>query len=121
MAKNTFIGKIHSISQVESLQTKKGNAFQLRTVIIEQPRFDGFTGEPYQSNFAEFEFSGRNVDMPVRFAPGQLVEVSFQPNGQLQRDRDGRERAYTHLRAFDIQPYQQQQQPQQPANGQLPF
>ena len=81
---NTITGKILSVG--EKVNVSKTKEFFKREVVIDCSRYDQFTGEPIE-NFVQLSFSGKNVDAPLGFKKGDLVEVSFYLSGRKYNDK----------------------------------
>lgn len=101
-----IIGQLYKIGQTENIPTRTGSTIQRRAIVIRQRRFNQATGEEYEPNFPELEFSGQRTAELDRYQAGQIVAVRFDVTGIRYNDKNtGEERYMTRLRAFSIAPY----------------
>ena len=109
-----IVGFVYKIYPTESIQTKGGNQFQKRKLVLVQRRFDSNTGEELQSNFPILEFTGIKCQELDKYNIGDKVAISFDINGNKVIDEQTKEeKFFSSLRAFGIKMYVQYQ-PQQP-------
>ena len=110
-----IIGTVLKTSTTETIQTKSGQPFQRRTLVLMQRRFDQNTGQEFEPNYPTIDFTQRSCQDLDRFQPGDRVRVRFEVQGVKYADKvTGEERYMNRLRGFRIEPYvvQQPQQPQ---------
>lgn len=101
-----IIGTIHKVGRTESVATKTGGQLLKRTVILEQRRYDQRTGQELTPNYPTLEFTGQGCQQLDRYTKGSRVRMRFDVQGGLYKDRQtGEEKSFTHLRAFNIEPY----------------
>lgn len=109
-----IIGTVYRIYPTENIQTKGGNQFQKRKLVLIQRRFDSNTGEELQQNFPALEFTGIKCQELDKYNVGDRVSISFDISGNKIVDEQTREeKFFSSLRAFSIKAYVQYQ-PQQP-------
>lgn len=109
-----IVGTVYRIYPTENIQTKGGNQFQKRKLVLIQRRFDSNTGEELQQNFPALEFTGIKCQELDKYKAGDRVSISFDVSGNKIVDEQTREeKFYISLRAFGIKAYVQYQ-PQQP-------
>lgn len=110
-----IIGTIHNVGPVESVPTKTGGTLLKRTVILEQRRYDPNTGQQFTPNYPSLEFTNQGCAQLDTYTKGSRVKIRFDVQGSLYNDRQtGRQKSFTHLRGFRIEPYTP---PQAPAQG----
>lgn len=121
---NTITGRVYSVGQTQALQTKNGQPFYKRDLIIDATRYDSYTGEKGFENFPMFEFSGDKCKELDGLQVGAVVTVSFDLQGSFFDAQDGTKKNFTRVRGYKIevkgvpasaqpQYVQQMQQPQQ--------
>lgn len=88
--------------------TEKGK-YRFCEIVLEQPRFDTFTGEKLPSNFIVLEMSNNKMEEILeKFNEGNIVEVEFVASGVEYVNKAGEVRYFTKLRVWDmtmIRPY----------------
>lgn len=113
-----IVGNVYQICATEQRTAKTGSTFCSRSLILIQRRFDSNTGEEYEPNYPQFDFSGNQCSQLDNFKQGDRVQVSFDIAGvKFTDNQTHEEKFFSKLRAFKIEPYisQQQQMPvQQP-------
>ena len=130
-----IIGTVLKTSTTETIQTKSGQPFQRRSLVLMQRRFDQNTGQEFEPNYPTIDFTQRSCQDLDRFQPGDRVRVRFEVQGVKYIDKaTGEERYMNKLRGFRIEPYvvqqplqpqsyapaSQWQQPQQPQQAYYP-
>lgn len=116
---NQITGRVFSIGQTQSIQTKSGNPFTKREIVLDASKYDMYTGEKGFENYPMFEFTGEKCKDLDGYQVGQVVTISFDLQGGFYDDKDGVKRNLTKVRGYKIeartgvqaQP-QQQVQPQ---------
>lgn len=91
-------GLVYSIGATQTRQYKD-KTFYSRELVIEQPRFDNYTGEKLGSNYVKFEAT-REDDCRLldNFHAGDKVEIEFFCRGSLYKKKDGSgEDVFLHL------------------------
>lgn len=121
-----IIGNVYQVYATEQKQTKAGGVFLSRSIILIQRRFDSNTGEEYEPNYPQFDFTGQQCSQLDRFKQGDRVQISFDLVGvKFHDDKTNETKFFTKLRAFKIEPYavQQVQNPSQqiPVQQQTPY
>ena len=81
-------GIVYKVGNTESRQYKD-KTFVSRELILEQPRFDSFTGEKLSSNYISFEATKEDTCKALdNFPQGSKVEVEFICRGSLFQKKD---------------------------------
>lgn len=84
---NTITGKIHRVYPTERKEIN-GKVYHERVLVIDNTRYDQYTGEPGFSSFAE----------------GEVVTVSFDIQGLKYNDKNtGEEKYFNKVRAYKIE------------------
>lgn len=98
-------GIVYKVGNTESRQYKD-KTFVSRELILEQPRFDNFTGEKLSSNYISFEATKEDLCKALdNFPQGSKVEVEFICRGSLFQKKDnGGEGVFVHLEIRNIAP-----------------
>lgn len=98
-------GIVYKVGNTESRQYKD-KTFVSRELILEQPRFDNFTGEKLSSNYISFEATKEDTCKALdNFPQGSKVEVEFICRGSLFQKKDnGGEGVFVHLEIRNIAP-----------------
>lgn len=108
-----IIGTALKIGATETFQTKSGQPFRRRSLVLMQRRFDQNTGQEFEPNYPTIDFTQRGCQDLDRFKQGDKVRVRFEVQGVKYTDKtSGEERYMNKLRGFRIEPYVVQQ-PQQ--------
>ncbi len=110
-----IIGTVLNTGTTETFQTKSGQPFQRRSLVLIQRRFDQNTGQEFEPNYPTIDFTQRGCQDLDRFQQGDRVRVRFEVQGVKYTDKTtGEERYMNRLRGFRIEPYvvQQPQRPQ---------
>lgn len=82
-------GVIDSIGAMESRQYKD-RTFVSRTLVLEQPSYDPYTGEKRNSNYLKFEATRDETCKALdNFSVGSVVEVEFIVRGSKYAKKDG--------------------------------
>ena len=82
-------GLVDSIGAIETRQVND-KTYVSRSLIIEQPSFDPYTGEKRNSNFIKFEATKQELcDTLNNFPVGSKVEVEFIVRGSKYDKKDG--------------------------------
>lgn len=99
----TTKGLVDSVGAIETRQYKD-KTFVSRTLIIEQPSFDPYTGEKRNSNFIKFEATKQETcDALNNFPVGTKVEIEFIVRGAKYAKKDGNgSDVFTHLELRNI-------------------
>lgn len=101
MAKYSFKGLLRSCGDTTE-RTYKDKVFYSRVFIVEQKRFDPYSGEPLGSNYVGFEMSGKEkCDSLDAISLGSVVDVEFVING-IMYTKDNQERNFTKLAAISV-------------------
>ncbi len=101
-----IIGRVYRIGAEEQIATKNGGTMRKRALTLELRRYDPYTGQEYQSNYPEIEFSNQGCDSVGMWAVGEMVRVRFDVQGTLYKDKaTGETRNYTRLRGFKVERY----------------
>ncbi len=96
-------GLVFSVGATESRQYKD-KTFVSRSLVLEQPSFDQYTGERKNSNYIKFEATkAETCEALDKFPVGSKVEVEFIVRGSkyLKKDKSG-EDVFTKLELRDI-------------------
>lgn len=103
MAQLTQKGLVDFVGATESKQYNN-KTFVSRVLIIEQPRFDNYTGEKLGSNYIKFEATREDTCAALdNFPAGSKVEVEFIVRGSKYNKKDGSgEDVFTHLELRSI-------------------
>lgn len=98
-------GIVYKVGNTESRQYKD-KTFVSRELILEQPRFDNFTGEKLASNYISFEATKEDTCKALdNFPQGSKVEVEFICRGSLFQKKDNSgEGVFVHLEIRNIAP-----------------
>ncbi|MDY3356163.1 MAG: DUF3127 domain-containing protein [Prevotella sp.] len=117
-----IIGNVLIVGQTEHKPTKTGGVFTSRSLTLMQKRYDPNTGEEFEPNYPQFNFTGNSCSQLDNLKAGDRVQVSFEVSGVKYNDRQtGEEKYFTTLRAFKCEPYVQPiQQTKQPAYNAQP-
>lgn len=101
----TITGKIHQIGQTVSIPSKNGGQpFLKREIIIDNTRFDPYTGErSAYENFPCIEFGGEKCKDLDGYQVGQVVTISFELQGSYYKDSTGVEKNITRARGYKIE------------------
>lgn len=114
---NQITGRVFSIGQTQSIQTKNGNPFTKREIVLDASKYDMYTGEKGFENYPMFEFTGEKCKDLDGYQVGQVVTISFDLQGGFYDDKDGIKKNITKVRGYKIEARtsvqaQPQQQPQ---------
>lgn len=114
---NQITGRVFSIGQTQSIQTKNGNPFTKREIVLDASKYDMYTGEKGFENYPMFEFTGEKCKDLDGYQVGQVVTISFDLQGGFYDDKDGVKKNITKVRGYKIEARtsvqaQPQQQPQ---------
>lgn len=103
MAQLTQKGLVDFVGATESRQYKD-KTYVSRVLIIEQPRFDAYTGEKLGSNYIKFEATREETCSALdKYPVGTKVEVEFIIRGSKYAKKDGSgDDVFTHLEMKDI-------------------
>ena len=111
---NQITGRVFSIGQTQSIQTKSGNPFTKREIVLDASKYDMYTGEKGFENYPMFEFTGEKCKDLDGYQVGQVVTISFDIQGGFYDDKDGVKRNLTKVRGYKIEARTSvQAQPQQ--------
>lgn len=111
---NQITGRVFSIGQTQSIQTKNGNPFTKREIVLDASKYDMYTGEKGFENYPMFEFIGEKCKDLDGYQVGQVVTISFDLQGGFYDDKDGVKRNLTKVRGYKIEARTSvQAQPQQ--------
>lgn len=111
---NQIRGRVFSIGQTQSIQTKNGNSFTKREIVLDASKYDMYTGEKGYENYPMFEFTGEKCKDLDGYQVGQVVTISFDLQGGFYDDKDGVKRNLTKVRGYKIEARTSvQAQPQQ--------
>ncbi len=117
-------GRVLYISTPQSFNSKSGNQFVKRDLIIMVRKFDQYTGEPSfdELNTPKFSFMNEKCSMLDQIKVGDVVIIGFDVRGR-KYEKDGKTDYITDLSPFSVvldkSPFQLQQQVyQQAAYGQ---
>ena len=122
-----IVGNVLKIGTTENVPTKSGNPFQRRSLVLMQRRFDQDTGEEYEPNYPQFDFTQKWCAELDKFKNGDRVKIRFAISGSKYEDKNTREeKFFTSLRGLSIEPYVLMSRPPQPkaeekADDGLPF
>ena len=105
MAQLTQKGLVDFVGATESRQFKD-KTFISRVIIIEQPRFDNYTGDKLSSNYLKLEATRDDICAKLdNFPVGTKVEVEFRIRGSKYAKKDGSGNdVFVHLELRDIVP-----------------
>lgn len=111
---NQITGRVFSIGQTQSIQTKNGNPFTKREIVLDASKYDMYTGEKGFENYPMFEFTGEKCKDLDGYQVGQVVTISFDIQGGFYDDKDGIKKNITKVRGYKIEARTSvQAQPQQ--------
>lgn len=101
---NMVIGRIVQIAPTETITTTKGE-FSKRQLTLDTTRFDPYTGERDKyENFPSFEFTGDGCALLDGYKAGDVVQVSFELNGNKYIDQTtGATRYFTRVRGYKVE------------------
>lgn len=89
MAQLTQKGLVDFVGKTETRQYKD-KTFVSRVIVLEQPRFDAYTGEKLGSNYIKFEATREETCTSLdNFPVGSKVEVEFIVRGSKYAKKDG--------------------------------
>lgn len=89
MAQLTQKGLVDFVGKTETRQYKD-KTFVSRVIVLEQPRFDAYTGEKLGSNYIKFEATREETCTILdNFPVGSKVEVEFIVRGSKYAKKDG--------------------------------
>lgn len=89
MAQLTQKGLVDFVGKTETRQYKD-KTFVSRVLVLEQPRFDAYTGEKLGSNYIKFEATREETCTSLdNFPVGSKVEVEFIVRGSKYAKKDG--------------------------------
>lgn len=119
---NQITGRVFSIGQTQSIQTKNGNSFTKREIVLDASKYDMYTGEKGFENYPMFEFTGEKCKDLDGYQVGQVVTISFDLQGGFYDAEGGVKKNITKVRGYKIeartsvqaQPQQQSQVAPQP-------
>lgn len=96
-------GLVFSVGATESRQYKD-KTFVSRSLVLEQPSFDQYTGEKRNTNYIKFEATkAETCEALDKFTVGSKVEVEFIVRGSKYAKKDGSgEDVFTRLELRDI-------------------
>lgn len=96
-------GLVDFVGATESRQYKD-KTFVTRVLIIEQPRFDQYTGEKLGSNFIKFEATKEETCKALdNFPKGSKVDVEFVARGSKFAKKDGSgDDVFVHLEVRNV-------------------
>ena len=96
-------GLVFSVGATETRQYKD-KTFVSRSLVLEQPSFDQYTGEKKNSNYIKFEATkAETCEALDKFTVGSKVEVEFIVRGSKYAKKDGSgEDVFTRLELRDI-------------------
>lgn len=120
---NTITGRIKQIGDTMQIQTKKGDTFAKRELLLDATSYDPYTGERSEyENIVPLEFSQDKCAELDRFSPGDMVTISFALQGREWTTQDGQVKRIAGIRCYKIelrgQPHQYAPQtPPPPQNG----
>lgn len=105
MAQLTQRGLVDFVGATESRQYKD-KTFVSRVLIIEQPRFDQYTGEKLGSNYIKFEATKEETCAALGNYPvGTKVDVEFIIRGTKYTKKDGSgDDVFVHLEVRNVAP-----------------
>lgn len=111
---NQITGRVFSIGRTQSIQTKNGNPFTKREIVLDASKYDMYTGEKGFENYPMFEFTGEKCKDLDGYQVGQVVTISFDLQGGFYDDKDGIKKNITKVRGYKIEARTSvQAQPQQ--------
>lgn len=101
---NTITGKIHRLYPTEKKEIKD-KVYHERLVIIDNTRFDPYTGEAGFPSYPSFSVNGEEKCKELdSFAEGEVVTMSFDIQGVKYNDRQtGEEKYFNKVRAYKIE------------------
>lgn len=109
-------GRILEIGEVESIQSKNGNTFNKRTLVLNCTRSN--FGEVYE-NYPSFEFSGRHIDDLSTFMVGDIVTVSFVIQGNKYKKENQSEKFFNTIAGYKIEHYNRDYATKSPSMQQI--
>lgn len=120
---NTITGKMKQIGGTVQMQTKKGDTFAKRELLLDATPYDPYTGERSEyENIVPLEFSQEKCAELDKFKPGDVVTISFALQGREWTTQDGQLKRMVSIRCYKIelrggagQPAPQPQPQAQPA------
>ena len=112
-------GIVYKVGKTEERQYKD-KTFYSRELILEQPRFDNFTGEKLGSNYIPFEATKEDACKALdNFSEGSKVEIEFVCRGSIFQKKDGTgEGVFVHLEIRNISPMGATRSTEAPAGAQ---
>lgn len=105
-------GRVLLIGNVEEIPSKNGGEpFKKRVVVLNCTHSD--FGQVYE-NYPSFEFSGKHVEDPTKFAVGEIVTISFALQGtKYQKSPSDPVKYFNTISGYKIEKYQRGNQSQQ--------
>ena len=100
---NQITGKLFSIGSTQTIQSKNGNQFTKRDVVLDTTRYDPYTGERGFENYPMFEFTGEKCKDLDGYQVGQVVTISFDLQGGFFDGEDGTKKNFTKVRGYKIE------------------
>ncbi len=108
---NTIIGRILQIGAIQDFQSRSGNQFRKRELVLDSSTYDQYTGEK-RENYPSFTLMQKHVDDVNTFKQGDLVIVSFFISGKAWT-KDGVRRYINDIVAYKVETFS-------PNNGSQP-
>lgn len=100
---NTIIGRILQIGAIQGFQSRSGNQFRKRELVLDSSTYDQYTGEK-RENYPSFTLMQKHVDDVDAFKQGDLVIVSFFLSGRPWT-KDGVTRYINDIVAYKVEPF----------------
>lgn len=101
---NQMTGRVYGISPIQTIQTKSGQPFVKREIILDVTRFDPYTGERDKyENFPMFEFMGDKCKELDACKVGDVVTISFDLQGSFFDGEDCKKRNFTRVRGYKLE------------------
>lgn len=96
-------GTVFAIGQTQSFQSKSGNPYKMRDLIITIRKFDPYTGQPSDDigNTPKFTFMGEKCQQLDNINVGDIVVVHFDISGR-EYQKDGKTNYITDIRPFRV-------------------
>ncbi len=97
-------GRVFAISQTRSSQSKSGNSYTMRDLVITIRKFDPYTGQPSDDmgNTPKFTFMNDRCQQLDNIKVGDIVIVHFDISGR-EYQKDGRTEYITDIRPFRVE------------------
>ncbi len=97
-------GTVFAIGQTQTFQSKSGNPYNMRELVITIRKFDPYTGQPSDDtgNTPKFTLMGEKCQQLDNIKVGNVVVVHFDISGR-EYQKDGKVNYITDIRPFRVE------------------